>query len=110
MKTPKRGATIEDLPQPQQTVRTVRLLDMVQGDPPFIVIAERLHNRYGKERTFTQQVHVLDGCMFQRLQAEMQRGDELQVVIVTEFAAEGYTTHLVAFLRREGNPCREGQK
>ena len=110
MKTPKRGATIEDIPQPQKTVRTVRLLDMVQGDPPFIVIAERLHNRCGKERTFTQQVHVLDGCMFQRLQAEMQRGDELQVVVVTEFAAKGYTTHLAAFHRRQGNPDREGHK
>jgi hypothetical protein len=110
VRAPKRGTPIEDIPQPQQTVRTVRLLDMVQGDPPFIVIAERLHNRCGKERTFTQQVHVLDGCMFQRLRAEMQKGDELQVVIVTEFAAEGYRTHLVAFHWREGHPCREGQK
>ena len=110
MKTPKRGATIEDIPQPQKTVRTVRLLDMVQGDPPFIVIAERLHNRCGKERTFTQQVHVLDEYMFERLQAQIQIGDKLQVVIVTEFAAKGYTTHLAAFRRREGNPHGEGHK
>ena len=110
MKTPKRGATIEDIPQPQKTVRTVRLLDMVQGDPPFIVIAERLHNRCGKERTFTQQVYVLEECMFQRLQAEMQKGDELQVVVATEFAAKGYTTHLAAFHRRQGNPDREGHR
>lgn len=88
-----------DLPRPVRTTRVVRILDIVPGDPPSIVVFERTRVR-GHERSFTQQVQVFDDRLFQRLLAEAGKGDYIEAVIVTEFAEQGYSTYLTDFYKQ----------
>lgn len=88
------------VPQPLRTTRTVRVLDLVQGDPPSLLLVERLRVR-GRSKRFTQQVRVPDEGLFQRLLAEVEKGDEIEATVVTEFDEEGYTTRLMDFSKKE---------
>jgi hypothetical protein len=99
MRTVSEGAEERESPQRVETMRVVKLLDIVQSDPPFIVVFERIHMR-GKERGFTQEVKVFDSRLFQRLLAEARKGEKIEAVIVTEFAERGYSTYLADFSRQ----------
>lgn len=86
-----------EVPQPARTTRAVKVVDIARGDSRSIVIVERLCTLGGKKRHFTQEVKVLDDQLFQRLLAEVRKGDEIEAVVVTEFSEQGYTTYLANF-------------
>ena len=100
MKPETEGAGGGGIPQPVKTTRVVKLLDIAPGDPPFILVFERI-NVKGKKRGFTQEVKVFDERLFRRLLAEAKKGDEIEAVIVTEFADQGYFTYLSDFSMQE---------
>jgi hypothetical protein len=85
----------DEIPQAQRTVRTVEIVDVMLGDLPSIIVAERLRVR-GRIRTFTQQVRVRDPILSQRL-AQVSKGERIKVVVETEFFEQGYETFLVDF-------------
>lgn len=92
-------AQARDIPQPVRTTRIVKILDIVPGDPPSILVFERTRVK-GKKRSFTQEVKVTDDQLFQRLLAEAGRGDYIEAIIVTEFAEQGYSTYLTDFSKQ----------
>lgn len=89
-----------DSPPPIKTRRSVRLVEVVQGEPPSILVAEKLRARSGRTRTFTQKIRVPDGALLQRLLTEAGQGDEIEVVVVTRFSDQGYVTWLEDFVKR----------
>lgn len=80
--------------EPARTQRIVTVLDVVRGDPPFIVTRETFQ---GRGKPFTQTVQVLDPGLFERLFEEVRGGDAIEVVVVTEFHEHGYATYLAGF-------------
>jgi hypothetical protein len=87
------------VPRPVKTTRIVTILDIVPGDPPVIVVSEQLCVR-SRVRHFTQEVRVLDGQLFDRLLAEVGKGDVVEATIVTEFNEREYKTYLAGFSMR----------
>ncbi len=85
----------DEIPRAQRTVRTVEVVEVVLGDCPSILIAERLRFR-GKIRTFAQQVKVRDSTLSKRL-AHLSKGERIKVIVETEFYQQGYETFLVDF-------------
>ena len=90
-----KDSTCDGIPRPQRTVRTVEVVEVILGDCPSLLIAERLRFR-GKTRVFTQQVKVRDATLSQRL-ARLSKGERIKVIVETEFYQQGYETFLVDF-------------
>jgi len=83
-------------PRPTKTRRRVKVLDIVKGHSPTVVLFERLKMKNAR-RTFTQHVKVLDQTIYRRLLDEVEAGDEIEAVVVTEFGDHDYTTYLADF-------------
>jgi len=83
-----------------RTRRTARLLQVVQGEQPSILVADQLRSQAGRVRTFTQEIRVPEGELLRRLLAEAGQGDEIEMVVVTRFSDQGYVTWLDEFAKR----------
>ena len=81
----------------EETTSKVEVLDIIAGEPAYLLIAQHATRRDGKQRTITQKVRVLDATLFSRFSATVNKGDEVEVTIVTEWSKRGYTTHLSDF-------------
>ena len=75
----------------------VKVLDILVGDPAYLLTAQSAARPDGKVRTITQKVRVLDTSLLSRLTASVEKGDEIEVTIVTEWAKSGYSTYLFDF-------------
>ena len=74
----------------------VILLDILPGATRAILTGEETRFR-GSKRLFTQKVPVLDAELFQRLQVEAQKGDPIEVTVVTEWRDDHSITYLSDF-------------
>jgi hypothetical protein len=81
----------------EEVTTTVRLLGILPGDPPRILIGKRLARDGKPGRLFHQMVPVPDADLFARLIAQAGTGDSLTVTVTTEWRADGYETYLSAF-------------
>ena len=89
-----------------QTTRTVKITDIIGGDSPAVLTSERVSDARGRTRLFTQKVPVPDVALFTRLSAEVVKGDEVEVTVVTQWTDDDYTTSLADF-RKVCDQCAE---
>jgi hypothetical protein len=88
---------------------TFKVIDILPGDPPQIVMAERLSKPGKSGRLFLQTVVVPDTSLFTRLTAQVRKGDVIEATVTTEWYENGYTTYLSDFTQMQ-NPCTESKK
>jgi hypothetical protein len=81
----------------EEVTSRVNVLDMIAGEPASLLIAQPAARPDGKRRTITQKVRVLDAALFSRLCATVNKGEEIEVTIVTEWSKQGYASHLSDF-------------
>lgn len=72
------------------------MVGLTPGDPAFVTITRMAHRPDGRARTFVQKL-VTPPDLFACLLNEVQNGDEVEAVIVTEWHEAGYTTCLYDF-------------
>lgn len=80
-----------------QVTTTVKVVDVVTGEPPAIVTIKRAVNPSGIARHFTLKTPVPDKDLFQRLLTEVSKGDEIQATIVNEWHESGRLSYLADF-------------
>lgn len=85
------------MPRIERVTTTVTLLDVVMSDPPAIITRERLVDRGGRVRSFTQKAPVVDRLLFQRLLAQVKKGDEVVITTETDWDAPGLPLRLADF-------------
>src|SRR5437764_15250562 len=78
--------------------RTVQVLDLLPGDPPQILTAERLRRNGKPGRLFQQLVPVPDAGLFARLTAQVSKGDTITVTVATEWRDAEYRSYLCEFV------------
>jgi hypothetical protein len=88
---------------------TIEVIDILPGDPPQIVMAERLGKPGKSGRLFLQTVAVPDTSLFARLTAQVRKGDAIEATVTTEWYENGYSTYLSDFAQTQ-NPCTESEK
>ena len=81
----------------EEVTSRVNVLDIIAGEPAYLLVAQQAARPDGKQRTITQKVRVLDTTLFSRLCATVKKGDEIEVAIVTEWSKQGYASHLSDF-------------
>ena len=83
-----------------ETTRTVKVTDFVEAHPPSILISEAVPGPGGRLRLFTQKVQVPDTALWNRLTAEVGRGESIEATIKTIWPDSGpYYTYLDGFIR-----------
>ena len=75
----------------------VKVVDIQVGEPAYLLTAQCAARPDGKVRTITQKVRVLDTALLSRLTASIEKGDEIEMTIVTEWSQTGYSTYLFDF-------------
>ena len=78
---------------------TATVIAITAGDPPALTTVKRAVNPQGIMRHITQKVAVRDTALFERLRAEVGRGDEIKTTLVTDLSAADYTMPLVDFVK-----------
>ena len=81
----------------EEVTTTVEVIDILTGDPPQIVMAERLINSGKPGRLFLQTVPIPDKALFSRLKAQVRKGDTIEATVTTEWHEESYSTYLSDF-------------
>jgi len=81
----------------EEVTSKVEVLDIIAGEPTYLLTAQRAARPDGKVRTITQKVAVLDASVLHRLYENANKGDEIEVTIVTEWSKNGYSTYLFDF-------------
>jgi hypothetical protein len=84
--------------QRDTVTRTVQVLDILPGDPPQILTAERLRRNGKPGRLVQQLVPVPDSNLFARLAARVSKGDTITITVVTEWHGTQYQSSLSDFL------------
>ena len=83
-----------------ETTRTVKVTDFVQEYPPTVLFSETLLGPGGRPRLFTQKVQVLDADLWNKLTAEVERGENITATVKTIWPDSGpYYTYLDSFSR-----------
>lgn len=80
-----------------QVSSPAKVLDIIPGDKPAIIIVKRAVNTKGIVRHFTFRPLVRDAALFQRLMTEVHKCDEILATVVTEWHEDGYATYLTDF-------------
>ena len=81
-----------------ETTRTVKITDFVEAHPSSILISEAVPGPSGRLRLFTQKVQVPDTDLWQKLIAEVKKGETIQVTVKTVWPDSGpYYTSLDSF-------------
>lgn len=78
---------------------TATVVAITAGNPPALTTVKRAVNPQGIARHITQKVAVRDAHLFERLRAEVGKGDEIAATLVTDLAATDYTMSLVDFVK-----------
>lgn len=83
-----------------ETTRTVKVTDFVQEHPRSVLLSEMVPGPGGRLRLFTQKVQVPDTDLWNKLNAEVEKGESIQVTIKTIWPDSGpYYTCLDSFTR-----------
>jgi len=95
-----------------EVTTTTTVVAVAAGNPPSLTTIKRAVSSQGVARHITQKVAVRDEALFKRLCAEVSRGDEIRVILVTDFSAKDYMMSLVDFAKTVGGtaaalPVRE---
>jgi hypothetical protein len=77
---------------------TVTVLGIQPGNPPRLLIGERLSDNGKPGKFFQQSVPVLDVDLFARLASQVCTGDTISVTVTTEWYEDGYKTYLTDFV------------
>lgn len=80
----------------EEVTNRVTVLDVIPGEPAFLLIGQLAARADGNKRTITQKVRVLDD-VFSRIRATVSKGDEIEVTIVTEWSKLGYASYMSDF-------------
>ena len=81
-----------------ETTRTVKVVDFVQAHPPAVLLSETVPGPSGRFRQFTQKVQVPDTHLWEKLTAEVNKGESIQATIKTIWPDSGpYYTCLDSF-------------
>lgn len=92
------------------TLTTTVIVSAIRpGNPPSLAFSARLPGAGGREKVLSQQVAVSDPMLFDRLQAEVEPGDAVEVTVATEWDDEHYTTSLVDFSVADGPVCEHDE-
>ncbi len=67
------------------------------GEAPALRIVYSAKNSRGAARKFVRQVSVPDVLLFERLQASVEEGDQIEVTTVNEWYDAGYISYLADF-------------
>ena len=70
---------------------------VLSGEAPAIKVVYSAKNSRGAARQFVRQVSVPDALLFERLQASVKEGDQIEVTTVNEWYDVGYTSYLADF-------------
>ena len=81
----------------EEVTSKVKVLDISVDDPASLLFAQRAVRADGKVRTITQKIRVLDAAVLSRLTATVNKGDDIEVTIITEWSKSGYSTSLLNF-------------
>src|SRR5437867_2449514 len=92
--------------QEDVVTRTVQVLDIVAGDPPHILTAERLRRNGKPGRLFQQLVPVLDATLFARVVKHVSKGDTITITVATEWCDTGYRSYLCEFAPAASAACK----
>ena len=76
---------------------TTTVVAITAGDPPALTTVKRAVNPQGIARHTTQKVAVRDARLFERLRAEVSKGDEIKTILVTDLSTADYSMTLVDF-------------
>lgn len=88
--------------EPEATTATVKVTDIIPGDPPSVLTFERVPISGGRFRPFSQMVQVRDASLFARLTSEVHKGDSIRATVVTVWPeGERYYTYLADFCKVE---------
>ena len=83
-----------------ETTRTVQVMDFVPEHPPAVLVSEAVPGPSGRLRLFTQKVQVPDTDLWNRLTAEVLKGESIKATIKTVWPDSGpYYTCLDSFTR-----------
>lgn len=85
------------MPQIDQVTAQVKVTDILPGETPAIMTAERAVNSRGLVRLITQKLPVRDPALFRRLTTEVKKGDEITATIVTEWYEADYASYLAGY-------------
>ena len=82
-----------------ETTRIVKVTDYVQEHPPAVLVSETVPGPGGRTRLFTQKVQVPDIALWEKLTAEVGKGESIQANIKTIWPDSGaYYTCLDSFM------------
>ena len=81
----------------EEVTSRVKVLDIIIGDPASLLIAQSAVRPDGKVRTITQKIRIQDAAVLSRLAATVNKGDDIEVTVVTEWSKSGYSTSLCDF-------------
>ncbi len=81
----------------EEVTSKVKVLDIIFDDPAYLLVAQHAARADGKVRTLTQKIRVQDAAVLSRLAATVNKGDDIEVTIVTEWSKSGYSTSLFDF-------------
>jgi hypothetical protein len=76
---------------------TMRVLDIIRGQPPKVLLARLATRPDGKQRMITLKLDVPDINLSSRLLSEISKGDEIGATVVTDWTDQGYSTHLSGY-------------
>ena len=82
-----------------EIMTTATVVAITAGEPPSLTTLKRAVNPHGVARHITQKVAVRDARLFERLRAEVRKGDEIKVILVTDLSAADYFMTLVDFTK-----------
>jgi len=83
--------------QPESVATEVTVAGIVAGDPPLLAWQKRLHRSDGKQKVHVQWTPVLDQALLERLQRQVCEGDQIEIVVVTDWSRAGAPTYLAGF-------------
>jgi len=78
---------------------TTTVVAITPGTPPALTTVKRAVNPQGIARHITQKVAVRDARLFERLCAEVSKGDEIKTILVTDLSAADYSMTLIDFTK-----------
>lgn len=81
----------------EEVTSKVQILDIIVGEPAYLLVAQHVARPDGKVRTITQKIPIQDAAVLSRLAATVNKGDDIEVTIVTEWSKSGYSTSLFDF-------------
>ena len=92
------------------TTAEVSVVTILSGSPPAIKVMYCAENSRGAARQFARQIPVLDANLFQRIQANVEVGDRIQVTTVNEWYDNGYQSYLADFAKTNSTEPKNQSK